>query len=67
MKYFPAEALSPYRLECLTADNFMMRQYRGNPDAFTSIIMEQARDIGWTVPQLLSKHVPSLSKLIGYQ
>ena len=67
VKHFPAEALSPYRLERLTADNFMMRQYRRNPDAFTSIITEQARDIGWTVPQLLSKHVPSLSKLIGAQ
>jgi hypothetical protein len=52
VKHFPTEALSPYNLECLTAD------------AFISVLVEQARDIGWTLPQLISKHVPSLSKLI---
>src|ERR1039458_3926767 len=35
-----------------------------NPDAFISVLVEQASDIGWTLTQLISKHVPSLSKLI---
>src|ERR1022692_3268410 len=52
VKHFPTEALSPYNMECLT------------PDAFISVLVEQASDIGWTLTQLISKHVPSLSKLI---
>ena len=64
LKHFPADALSPYNLQCLTADDFMTHQYHLNPDAFISVLVEQARDIGWTLPKLISKHVPSLSKLI---
>jgi len=64
VKHFPAEALSPYNLQCLTADDFMTHQYHLNPDAFIGVLVEQARDIGWTLPQLISRHVPSLSKLI---
>src|ERR1019366_569796 len=64
MKQFPTEALSPYNMECLTADDFMRHQYHLNPDAFISVLVEQASDIGWTLTQLISKHVPSLSKLI---
>jgi hypothetical protein len=63
-RHFPKEALSPYGLECLTADDFIRHQYHLNPDAFISVLMEQARDIGWTLPRLISKHVPSLSELI---
>jgi hypothetical protein len=33
-KHFPTEALSPYNLECLTAEDFMTHQYHLNPDAF---------------------------------
>ena len=64
MKHFPTEALSPYNMECLTADDFMTHQYHLNPDAFISVLVEQASDIRWTLTQLISKHVPSLSKLI---
>jgi len=64
VKHFPAGALAPYNLECLTADAFVTHQYHVDPDAFISILVEQAKDIGWTLPQLLSKHVPSLPKLI---
>jgi predicted nucleic acid-binding protein len=63
-KHFPKEALVPYGLECLTADDFMRHQYHLDPDAFIGILIEQARDIGWTLPRLISKHVPSLSELI---
>ena len=64
VKHFQKEALSPYGLECLTADDFMRHQYHLDPDAFISVLVEQARDIGWTLPRLISKHVPSLSQLI---
>jgi hypothetical protein len=42
----------------------MKHQYHLDPDAFISVLVEQARDIGWTLPPLISKHVPSLSELI---
>jgi hypothetical protein len=64
VKHFPAVALSPYNLQCLTADDFMTHQYHLNPDAFIGVLVEQARDIPWTLPRLISRHVPSLSKLI---
>jgi len=64
VKHFPKESLAPYGLECLTADEFLTHQYHLNPDAFIEVLKEQASDIGWSLSQLISKHVPSLSKLI---
>jgi len=64
VKHFPIESLAPYGIECMTADDFLEHQYHLNPDAFIGILTEQAMDIGWTLPQLISKHVPSLSRLI---
>jgi hypothetical protein len=64
VKHFPQESLAAYGLECLTANDFLTHQYHLNPDAFISVLVEQAQDIGWTLPRLISKHVPSLSKLI---
>lgn len=63
-RHFPKASLSPYGLDCLTADEFLEHQYHLDPDAFINVLVEQAKDIGWTLPQLISKHVPSLSKLI---
>jgi predicted nucleic acid-binding protein len=63
-KHFPRKALEPYRLDCVTADEFLAHQYRLNPDLFISRIVAQAADIGWTLQQLISKHVPSLARLI---
>ena len=63
-RHFSQDSLAPYGLECLTADDFLKHQYHLNPDAFIGVLAEQASDIGWTLKQLLSKHVPSLSKLI---
>jgi hypothetical protein len=37
MKHFPKDSLSPYGLECLTADDFMRHQYHLEPDAFISV------------------------------
>jgi hypothetical protein len=64
LKHFPKEALAPYNLECVTADDFIRHQYSLNPDAFMAVLIEQAKDIGWTLPHLISRHVPSLSDLI---
>jgi hypothetical protein len=63
-KHFPESALKPFELECFSADEFLVRQYHRNPDLFITILKKQAADINWTLPQLLAKHVPSLSGLI---
>jgi hypothetical protein len=57
-KHFPAEMLQPYDLECITADEFLEHQYHLNPDLFIGKLADQASDIGWTLDQLISKHVP---------
>ena len=64
-KHFPTASLAPYGLDCLTADCFLEHQYHLDPDAFIEVLVEQARDVGWTLPKLISRHVPSLSRLIG--
>ena len=63
-RHFPEESLSPYNLECMTADTFLEHQYHLDPDSFINVLTEQALTINWTLPQLISKHVPSLSGLI---
>jgi len=63
-RHFPPESLAPYGLECFSADRFLAHLYHLDPAAFTGILLEQARDIERTLPQLLARHVPSLSKLI---
>ena len=63
-KHFPPESLEPYGLECVTADKFLEDQYHLSPDLFISKLIEQAMRIKWTLPQLISKHVPSLARLI---
>lgn len=63
-KHFPNEALVPFDIECLTADDFLQHQYHLNPDLFIGVLKQQAADIKWTLPQLLSKHVPGLATLI---
>jgi predicted nucleic acid-binding protein len=63
-KHFPPETLAPYGLECISADEFFESQYHLDPDSFIAALVNQALEIGWTLPQLISKHVPILSKLI---
>jgi predicted nucleic acid-binding protein len=67
-KDFPRESLEPFGLECVSADKFLEDQYHLNPDLFIRKLVEQALQIGWTLPQLIAKHVPSLARLIktGY-
>jgi predicted nucleic acid-binding protein len=62
-KHFAAAVLREFDLKCLTADEFMERQYRLNPDVFITRLKRQAADIGWTLPDLISKHVPCLARL----
>jgi hypothetical protein len=64
VKHFAAESLSPYRLECLTADAFLEHQYNLDPDAFINVLKTQASDRHSTLPHLISRHVPCLSRLI---
>lgn len=63
-KHFPEAELAPYGLECMSADEFIKHQYHLDPDSFISVLTRQASDIGWTLPQLISKHVPCLRTLI---
>jgi hypothetical protein len=44
-------------------DRFLVRQYHLDPAAFMGVLREQASDIKWTLPQLISRHVPSLARL----
>lgn len=64
-KHFPKASLDPYGLECVTADKFLEDQYHLNPDLFIGKLVEQAQQIGWTLPQLIARHVPSLTRLIS--
>jgi len=63
-RHFPEEALKPYGIECLTADEFLTHQYHLNPDLFITKLTEQAEDIGQSLHWLIARHVPSLAKLI---
>jgi predicted nucleic acid-binding protein len=51
VKHFPVESLTPYSIECMTADEFLEHQYHLNPDAFIGVLAEQAMDIGWTLTE----------------
>jgi predicted nucleic acid-binding protein len=64
VKHFPPESLAPYNVECMSADKFIEHQYHLNPDAFIGVLAEQAREIEWTVPQLISKHVRHCQDLL---
>jgi len=64
VKHFTKESLAAYKLKCLTANDFLAQQYRLNPDAFIAVLVKQADENGLFLPQLLSKHVPSLRTLI---
>lgn len=67
IKHFPKEALQPFGLECLTAQDFLLHQYRLDPDTFIAILKEQAKDTNRTLADLvvlLSKYTPKLADLI---
>jgi hypothetical protein len=54
-------------LECLTAQDFLLRQYHLDPDAFIAILNEQAKETNRTLADLvvlLSKYTPKLAELI---
>ena len=63
-RHFLSDLLQPFDLECMTADQFIENQYHLNPDLFIDKLRQQAEDIQWSLPKLISKHVPCLGKLI---
>ena len=67
VKHFPESVLKPLELECLTAEQFLVEQYNLEPDAFISVLNEQAKAIDRSLGGLISvlaKHVPKLAELI---
>ncbi len=62
-RHFPAAALVPHKLECVTADAFLSLHLRSDPAMFTDILVQQAADIDWPIEKLLERHVPSLARL----
>jgi predicted nucleic acid-binding protein len=67
IRHFPKEALQPFGLECLTAQDFLLHQYHLDPDTFIAILKEQAKDTNRTLADLvilLSKYTPKFAELI---
>jgi hypothetical protein len=66
-KHFPQSILDPLEIECLTAEGFLAEQYHLDPDAFIGLLVEQARDTGRSLAELialLSKYARKLAELI---
>ncbi len=66
-RHFPAEILDTYKLECLTADEFLVGQYQLNPDAFMEVLRKQAAILGRGLPEhlaTLGRYAPALGVLI---
>jgi len=63
-RHFPKYSLEPFGIECISADRFVEDQYHLNPDQFIITLEQQATEINWTVPDLIARHVPCLSRLI---
>lgn len=67
-RHFPKKLLAPYGLECCTGDEFLVHQYRLEPDIFVKTLHDQATNIGLELSELLStlaRHVPALVALIA--
>lgn len=63
-KHFPPAALTPYRLECLTTTEFFEAQFLRDQQEFVDILKQQASDLRQTLPQLLARHLPALTRLV---
>jgi predicted nucleic acid-binding protein len=67
VKHFPKASLKPFGLECLSAESFLLYQYRLDPDSFINILAEQAKDTSRSLAELvalLSKYAPPIAELI---
>ncbi len=67
IKHFQKESLRPFGLECLTAQDFLLHQYRVDADRFIAVLKEQAKDTNRSLADLLvllSKYTPKLAGLI---
>jgi hypothetical protein len=63
-KHFQQEALNPYGLECMSADEFLVRQYHLDTDVFIDVIVAQAAKTKRSPSELLAslqKYAPKLT------
>jgi hypothetical protein len=67
VKHFPESTLTPYGIECISMQDFLLHQYHLEPDTFIAILREQSKAVHLSLAELvslLSQHVPKLAKLI---
>lgn len=68
VKHFPAESLSPYGIELMTADVFLVNQYHLDPDSVLTKLEAQARKVRRTVVDLLrllgKRGTPNFAQLV---
>jgi predicted nucleic acid-binding protein len=64
-RHFPVSALGPYSIDCLSAGEFLLRQYDLNPDRMISILWSQAHERGRSLAQLLDKLPVELQSVIS--
>jgi hypothetical protein len=63
-RHFPKAALAEYSLECLTAGEFLERQFHFDRNRFNSVITSQAADIGKPLNWLLARLPRNVAALI---
>jgi hypothetical protein len=63
-KHFPAAALAPHSLECLTAGEFLSHQYHLDSDAFISLLEAQAKNINKPLRDLVARLPAPVAELI---
>ncbi len=68
VRHFPANALQPYGLELMTADQFLVNQFHLETDTVMEKLEAQARKTGTSVSDLLARlarSVPGFSQLVA--
>ena len=64
-KHFPPQALAPYKIDCLTAGEFFLRQYDLNEDRMISILEAQAQERARALGSLLDRLPGDLKRVIS--
>src|ERR1700683_385567 len=54
VKDFQQEALRPYGLECLSAQDFLLHQYHLDPDSFIAVLGDQAKHTKRSLAELVT-------------
>jgi hypothetical protein len=57
VRHFGAEALRPYELEAITADEFLVHQFHLEPELIIDKLREQASDVGHELSSILDRFV----------